>query len=163
MTSQTDGSMATAYKDIDKCLEARGHKSQLNITDNECSKAVRKYMRTTNVAWQQVDPNNHGVNAAERAIRTFKNSFLAGLSTVNIHFPIQLWCYLLIQAKLTLHLFHTLQLNPTISAYEQLEGAFNYNRTSLAPPGTKALIFKPPTRQAAWAPHPLTVDTSVQP
>ena len=43
--------------------------------------------------------------------------------------------------------------DPTKSAYEVLEGKFNYNKTPLAPPGTKALIYKAAARRAAWAPH----------
>ena len=32
-------------------------------------------------------------------------------------------------------------------------GKFNYNKTPLAPPGAKALIFEAASRRAAWAPH----------
>ena len=34
-----------------------------------------------------------------------------------------------------------------------MNGKFDYNKTLLAPPGTKALIFEAATRRAAWAPH----------
>ena len=40
-----------------------------------------------------------------------------------------------------------------MSAYEALEGAFDYNATPLGPPGMKSLIYETPARQAAWAPH----------
>ena len=110
-------------------------------------------MLTNNVTWQLVELDNHRVSKADRTIKTFENHFLMDLAIVDIKFPMQLWCYLLPQAKLTLSLLCTLQLNPAISAYKELEGIFDYNIALLAPTGTKSLIFEPPTRRAAWAPH----------
>ena len=100
-----------------------------------------------------MESHNHCINAAEQAIQTFKNHFIAGLATVDVTFPLQLWCYLLMQAELTLNLLRTSRHDPTKSAFEVLEGKFNWNATPLAPPGTKALIYEAPSRRAAWAPH----------
>ena len=116
-------------------------------------KSGQKYMKKYDVRWQLVEPNNHRVNAAERAIQTFKSYFLAGLACVDKEFPLQLWCYLLFQAELTLNLLRTARSDPSKSAYEALEGKFDYNATPLAPPGTKALVYETPKRRAAWAPH----------
>jgi hypothetical protein len=58
--------------------------------DNEASAAVKRVIKQTQAAYQLVEPNNHRVNAAERAIRTFKNHFMAGLSSVNPAFPLYL-------------------------------------------------------------------------
>ena len=38
-----------------------------------------------------------------------------------------------------------------MSAYMALEGAFNYNKTPLAPPGTKVMIHENPDKRASWA------------
>ena len=100
-----------------------------------------------------MEPDHHQVNAAERAIQTFKNHFLAVLASVDAGFSLQLWCYLLIQAEMTLNMLRTSRRDPLISAYESLNGKFDYNKTPLAPPGTKALIYEAATRRAAWAPH----------
>ena len=100
-----------------------------------------------------MEPDNHRVNAAERAIQMFKNQFLASLATVDTQFPLQLWCYLLIQAEMTLNMLQTSRSDPSKSAYEALEGKFDYNKTPLAPPGTKALIYEAAARRASWAPH----------
>merc|ERR1711884_396457 len=140
------------YDEIYEYLEERGFEPKLNVTDNKCSKAVKKYMKKHDVRWQLVEPNNNRVNAAERAIQTFKNHFLAGLATVDKTFPLQLWCYLLVQAEMTLNMLRTSRKDPTKSAYEELEGKFDYNKTPLAPPGTKALIYEAAARRAAWAP-----------
>jgi hypothetical protein len=38
-----------------------------------------------------VKPHNHFVNAAEHAIQTFKDAFIAALATLDCDFPLQLW------------------------------------------------------------------------
>ena len=103
MKSRNDECMVAAYTDIYDYLENRGHKPKLNIMDNEASKAVQNYIKRQNVAWQLVEPHNHRVNAAERAIQTFKNHFIAGLATVDPKFPLQLWCYMLNHAEISLN------------------------------------------------------------
>jgi hypothetical protein len=46
----------------------------------------------------------HRRNAAERAICTFKNHFIAGLCSVDKHFPLHLWDRLVSQAVITLNM-----------------------------------------------------------
>ncbi len=41
----------------------------------------------------------------------------------------------------------------TKSAHEELAGKFDWNKTPLAPIGTKSLIFDDPRAQRSWAPH----------
>ena len=95
----------------------------------------------------------HRVNAKERAIQTFKNHFIAGLCTFHKQFPMQLWDQLLPQAELTLNLLSTSRINPKLSAYDYLEGQYNFNNTPLAPPGTKALLYEDPKKRSSWATH----------
>ena len=45
---------------------------------------------------------------------------------------------------MTLNMLRTSRLNQTKTAYEELEGAFDFNKTPLAPLGTKALLFDNP-------------------
>jgi len=121
--------------------------------DNECSKAVQEYITSEEIAIQLVEPKDHRVNAAERAIQTFKHHFVAGLATVDIDFPIQLWDEFLLQAQMTLNFMRTSRLDPNKTSYEELEGAFDFNKTPLAPLGTKALLLEDPDARASWAPH----------
>jgi hypothetical protein len=41
--------------------------------------------------YQLVPPHCHRTNAAERAIRIFKEHFKSGLATVDPDFPVHLW------------------------------------------------------------------------
>ena len=153
MKNRSDESFVEAYKEMYEDLKARGFKPTLNVTDNECSKAVQKYITSQNVNYQLVEPNNHRANAAERAIQTFKNHCTSVLYSVSTGFLLQLWCYLLHQAEISLNLLRTAQLDPTKSAYEVMFGKFDYSKTPLAPPGANALIFEAAPRRAAWVPH----------
>ena len=47
----------------------------------------------------------------------------------------------------------TLLKNPTISAYTATEGKFVFNKTPLAPPGTKVLVHKKPQQWKTWGIH----------
>jgi hypothetical protein len=52
-------------------------------------------------------------------------------------FPLKLWDKLLPQATITLNLLRKSRINPRMSAYAQLNGHFDFNRTPLAPPGPR--------------------------
>ena len=105
------------------------------------------------VDFQLAPPHMHRRNAAERAIRTFKNHFIAILCGTDPNFPIALWDRLLPQALLTLNLLRPSRINPRLSAYAQLHGAFDYNRTPIGPLGTKIVVHIKPEVRETWAPH----------
>ena len=46
-----------------------------------------------------------------------------------------------------------LQINPRLSAYNQIFGNFDFNATPLAPPGCKAIFHESPTKRGTWASH----------
>eukprot|EP00957_Ditylum_brightwellii_P152663 11620449-Ditylum_brightwellii.AAC.1 len=87
--------------------------------------------------FQLAPPHVHQQNAAEQAIQTFKAHFIACLSSVDPQFPMHLWDTLIPQALLTLNLMCPSHLNPRLSAEAQMNGAFDFNQTPLAPPGTR--------------------------
>ena len=100
-------------------------------------------------------PAVHRRNAAERAIRTFQNHFIAGLCSVDKDFPLHLWDQLLVQAELTLNLLRGSRLNPKLSSWAQVNGTFDFNRVPLAPPGCRVLIHDKPQNRTTWSPHAL--------
>ena len=72
-------------------LCAAGLRPQLQRLDNECSAILKEFLQAENVDYQLVPPGCHRRNAAERAIRTFKNHFIAGLCSLDKDFPLHLW------------------------------------------------------------------------
>jgi len=53
---------------------------------------------------------------------------------------------------MTLNLLRTLRINPRLLAWSQVHGLFDFNRTPLAPPGTRVLVHEPSLR-GTWSPH----------
>jgi hypothetical protein len=90
MPSKNDAAMITTFTKILAALAACGYKPTLNITDNKCSKMVEAYIKSNKMDIHHVPPHNHQINAAECAIATFKEHFIAGLATVNRNCPLQL-------------------------------------------------------------------------
>ena len=71
--------------------------------DKEASTELKNCIVKHKLTYQLTPPNMHRINAAERAICTFKNHFLSGLATIDPQFPIKEWDRLLPQAELTLN------------------------------------------------------------
>jgi len=105
------------------------------------------------VDFQVIPPHVHRHNATEHAICTFKSHFIASLCSTGKNFPLHLWDCLLPQAELTLNLLRGSCLNPRLSAWAQLHGPFDFNRTPIAPPGTHIIIHEKPSVCNSWAPH----------
>ena len=97
-----------------------------------------------------VPPHCHRVNLAERAIQTFKRHFKAGLASVDPFFPFTEWDRLLPQAVTSLNLPRSPRINPNLSAYAYVFGKFDYNKTPLAPPGTRVVNHDTPEKRATW-------------
>ena len=47
----------------------------------------------------------------------------------------------------------TCRQDPTVSAYEAINGPFDYNKTPLAPLGYPAVLYNDPTNRNTFAPH----------
>ena len=112
--------------------------------DNQCTKQIKKFLTNKDCELMLVEPHNHRVNVAKRAIQTFKDHFFSALATTDSEFPLQLWDILTLQVETTLILMRASCINPNISAYEAIWGPYDWNRFPLAPPGCKAVIFESP-------------------
>mgnify|MGYP002176238706 CR=1 FL=1 len=153
MKNKTATEILAAYKRAHSIFVQAGLWPILQRLDNECSIILKDFLRAEDVDFQLVPPHVHRRNAAKRAIRTFKNHFIAGLCSTDKNFPMHLWCRLIPQCTLTLNLHRQSRINPRLLAYAQLNGAFDYNKTPLGPPGTKVLIHETPNRRTPWAVH----------
>ena len=82
------------------------------------------------------------------------NHFCAGLTTCNPKFPLSHGMGLLLpQAEITLNLLRSSRRQHRLSAYACLNGNFDFNRTPLAPPGTRVVVHVTPEQRANMAPH----------
>jgi hypothetical protein len=101
MKSRPASEWVKAYDHTHQELVVKGFKPKLQTLDNEASTALKIFFTANDVEYQLVPPHCHRRNAAERAIRTFKEHFVAGLSSVDPTFPLHLWDILLTQAEIT--------------------------------------------------------------
>eukprot|EP00804_Cyclotella_cryptica_P017258 CCRYP_016817-RA/>CCRYP_016817-RA protein AED:0.28 eAED:0.28 QI:0/0/0/1/0/0/5/0/734 len=124
-----------AYQDIHACLYNANRKPMVHILDNEASLAFRQAITSNGCTFQLVPPHVHRCNAAERAIRTFKDHFLAVLAGTAPSFPADRWDLLIPHAELTLNLLRASHCNPALLAWEDLFGPFNFDATPLGPAG----------------------------
>jgi hypothetical protein len=146
-------SILEAYKKMHTTLKSKGMTPKLQILDNECSNLLKAYFNNNNIKYQLAPPGQHRTNAAERAIRTFKNHFIAGLCSVDEFFPMHLWDRLLPQALLTLNLLRGSRINPHHSAQSQLFGHYDFNAHPIAPPGIRVIVHVKPDQRGTWDPH----------
>jgi hypothetical protein len=153
MIDSTGPSIITAYQRIIAFLQSRGFKPLLQCLDNEATSALQDFLVASDIDFQLAPPHIHQRNAAERAIRTFKNHLIAGLCYTYPAFPLNLWDKLLPRCLVTLNLLRRSCINPQLSAQAHINGPFDFNRTPLAPPGTKVLIHEKPSTRGTWAPH----------
>jgi len=151
--SRTSHQIVKAYSKIHTLLLERGIRPTIHISDNETSDDFLHYLRSNHIDHQYVAVHQHRPNAAERAIRTFKNHFIAILCSCDPSFPLHLWDHLLEQATITLNLLRTSSLNNRSSAYSQIHGPFNFNATPIGPPGTRVIVHNKPSSRGTWAPH----------
>jgi hypothetical protein len=88
MKSRSASEWVKVYDQIHQELTVKGFKPKLQTLDNEASAALKHFFTTNDVEFQLVPPHCHHCKAAERAIRTFEEHFVAGLSSVDPTFPL---------------------------------------------------------------------------
>ena len=132
-------------------LKAKGFKPKLNIMDNQGTKHIKKYLTKNECKFQLVEPHNHRINTAEQANQTFKDAFISALAMTDSNFPLQLWDKLTPQVQDTLNLLRTSRIDPSKSAYEILNGPYNWNRYPLTPLGCKDVVYEDNNTRGVWA------------
>jgi hypothetical protein len=91
MKSRSASEWVKAYDTIHQELTVKGFKPKLQTLDNKASTVLKNFFTTNNVEYQLVAPHSHRRSAAKRAIRTFKEHFVAWILSVDHTFPVHLW------------------------------------------------------------------------
>jgi hypothetical protein len=142
-----------AWETTFKLLKFTGHAPKLHILDNECSGDLKNTFNENNIEFQLVPPYVHRVNAAERAIQTWKDHFLAGLATCDPNYPLREWDRLMPQVDITLNLLRKSRRFPNLSAYAAIWGNYDYNAHPIAPPGTRVMVYETPAQRNTFGAH----------
>jgi CTP synthase (UTP-ammonia lyase) len=61
-------------------LTSKRYRPKINIMDNQATKHINTFLTKQQCQLQLVEPHNHRLNAAKRAIQTFKDAFIAALA-----------------------------------------------------------------------------------
>ena len=116
LKNKTESELNCAYSEIYQLLEKKGFHPKFHRIDNKLSDDNKKWFKNKGITVEKVPPYNHRRNAAERAIRTFKNHLILGLCTVHPDFPLHHWEDLLPQAEITINLLQQSRIHPHLSA-----------------------------------------------
>ena len=95
------GVLKDAFIDLFQRFNRVGAALLFYILNNKCSNDLKLALSKNNLKFQLAPPHQHRRNAAERAIQTFKNHFIAGLASTDPKFPIHEWDRLIPQAEIT--------------------------------------------------------------
>ena len=153
LPSRKASHFVSAYKDGYDFFTSRGFKPSFLRLDNESSGALAALNTKLRITPEYVPPGNHRANRAERAIRTWKNHFISTLCTCDPSFPLAAWDELIPHAEMTLNLLRSSGRTPLISAWHELHGSPDNDRTPLFPPGMRVVIHEKPADRTSWAPH----------
>jgi hypothetical protein len=153
MKSRSASEWVKSYDTVHQELTVKGFKPKLQTLDTEASTVLKNFFTVNDIAYQLVQPHCQRRNAAESAIKTFKEHFVTGISSVEPAFPLHLWDRLLPQAEITLNLLRTSRLHPQLSAAAHFHGLVDYNNTAFSPPGCKIIAHEKPGKQQTWDPH----------
>jgi hypothetical protein len=153
MKSRSASEWVKVYDHFHQERTVKSLNPKIQTLDNEASAALKNLFTTNDMEYQLVPHHCHHRNVAERAIRTFKEHFLTGISSVDPTFPLHFWDILLPQAEITLDLLRTSRLHPQLSAAAHFHGLMDYNKTAFALPGCKSIAHEKPVKRRTWAPH----------
>ena len=146
--------IAGAYKTALRRLAARGITNFTKLVmDNETSPELRAIIQAADIPAEYVPPSTHRRNIAERDIRTAKNHIIATLSATDPNFPFAAWDELIPQSELTLNLLRTSARDPTKTAWADVFGPFDPDRTPIGPPGCLVVALNPADGRESFAPH----------
>jgi hypothetical protein len=121
------------------------------VMDNVLSKEIADNLATRHIKVHLVPVDDHRTNKAERAIRTFKDHWIANLASVSKSFPLSGIRHLLPQALISLNLLRQSRINPRISAWEQVHGPYDFNAHPMHPPGTRCVVLDDPSKRQSFA------------
>ena len=74
LKNRTGALLLETYQSIYSSLSNSRFSPKLHILDNEASSEFKNHLKVKNIQYQLVLPHTHRCDAAERAIKTFKNN-----------------------------------------------------------------------------------------
>ena len=153
MRNRSAGEMVRAYQVLIARLHEKDIFPEMHIPDNECSAEFKAAIKSNQMTFQLVPPHDHRRNVAEKAIKTFKDHFVAVLCGADESFPLQLWCQILRHAENQLNLLQKSRAMPQLSAFSHMYGDHDYNAHPWAILGQQVELHVTPKQRRTWESH----------
>ena len=123
---------------------------QMTYSDHECPAELKEAFDLKHVVYSFSAPNNKRALRAERAIRTWKNFFIAIRAGTPSSYPEKQWDLLIDGCNFYLAIITPSRRNRFISTYADLFGQPNWRNIILAPLGCKVAINVPTQTRTTW-------------
>ena len=115
MKSIVDSDFILVFTEFHEHLLVRGINTSYMRLYNEAYPYFQREPKANNIYFQLSPPVIHFHNAAERAISTFKNHFIARLCSTDPDLPMQNWDSLLEQADIIIKFLRPSRMNTKLS------------------------------------------------
>ena len=120
LKTRSTSEITKAWMQLHKKLSGQGTAPSIYIIDNEACNELKTALKKKQLTYQLVPPHVHRQNAAERAIRTYKNHLLTILAGADKEYPVSEWDQFLPHCEMTLNLLRNSRVNPKLSSYASL-------------------------------------------
>ena len=91
MKSHSEAKLVRAYSKLHAYLTGRSLKTVLQNLEKKAQEGLKQFIRRNGVNLKLVPPHCHHQNAAEEAIKTSKEHFIASLTITDKNPPLHLW------------------------------------------------------------------------
>jgi hypothetical protein len=149
----TSASYIAAYNRGLDTLATDGIFPTHEVMDNVLSQEIAANLESRRIQIHLVPVDDHRTNKAERAIRTFKDHWIANMASVSRTFPISGVKHLLPQVLISLNLLRQSRTNPSLSAWAGVHGPYDFNAHPMHPPGTRCVVLDDPSKRQSFANH----------
>ena len=113
----------------------------------------RKHLQTICMQRKSKLTLHHHINIAETRLKERKNHVIGTFAGVDPQFPMCAWSELIPQLEITVNYLRPSHMHTRMSAWEALNGTYNFDTHPLAPPGTAITIHEKPAQRRSWAKH----------
>ena len=150
MKNRTAAEQTAAFRRGYEFYKQYGFAPKIERLDNEKSqKLLDEMQKICGVEVELVPSNNHRALKAERQMRTAKDHLISVWATASPEFPMRMWDHTE-QPEKVLNMMRGSNINPRISAYEQLRGAYNWSKYPLAPFGMRICAYEAPETRSTF-------------
>ena len=153
MKNKTEGEMILTLRRALVRMKHQGISPKHQVLDNEILSVYRKEIWATHIIFQLVLLDDHHHNLLEKAIQTWKDHFIGGMSVTASTFPVHLCCQEIPKAKQQHFLLRQSHVHTKVSAYAQIYGPHDYNAAPFLPIILETLVHDKPKRRGIFAEH----------